>query len=70
MEIDNSFVPNAEDIDWTVLGKVSGIKNQGSCDAGYAFSTTGLLESYARISGADIILSDQQIVDCSTSYGT
>ena len=58
--------PTHEDIDWVMLGKVSPVKNQGACDAGYAFSTTGLLESYARIEGVDIILSDQQLVDCSS----
>ena len=68
IQVDDVVPPAAEDIDWTVLGKVSGVKNQGSCDAGYAFSTTGLLEAYARISGADIILSDQQLVDCSSDY--
>jgi hypothetical protein len=34
---------NLQDVDWQVLGKVSEVKNQGQCDAGYAFSSTGLI---------------------------
>jgi len=65
------FIPTAPDIDWVLNGKVSPVKNQGNCDAGYAFSTTGLLESYYLITkAANNSLSDQQLVDCSTSYGT
>lgn len=30
------------DTDWEAQGKVSPVKNQGSCDAGYAFCTTSL----------------------------
>jgi C1A family cysteine protease len=52
-------------------GKVSPVKNQGNCDSGYAFATTGLLESYYLITkSANHSLSDQQLVDCSSSYGT
>lgn len=70
VQVEDVVVPTAEDIDWTILGKVSGVKNQGACDAGYAFSTTGLIESYYRIAGGDVILSDQQLVDCSGAYET
>lgn len=30
------------DVDWEALGKVSAVKSQGSCDAGYAFSSASL----------------------------
>lgn len=65
-------VPNVPDVDWVVAGKVSPVKNQGGCDAGYAFATTGLLESYNMISknSSATLLSEQQLVDCSASYGT
>ena len=67
----DAFVPNMPDIDWVINGKVSTVKNQGGCDAGYAFSTTGLLESYSLITkNTSTSLADQQLVDCSGSYGT
>ena len=30
------------EVDWQALGKVSPVKNQGQCDAGYAFCSVGL----------------------------
>lgn len=32
-----------QDVDWDVLGKVSPVKNQGTCDAGYAFCSASLV---------------------------
>lgn len=39
------------DIDWTYLGKVTGVKNQGSCTSGYAFAATGVTESFFLMRG-------------------
>jgi cathepsin L len=62
-------VPNA-DIDWTTKGGVSSIKNQGQCGACWAFAATATCESYALIkSKLTVDLSEQQLVDCTTSYG-
>ena len=63
--------PILRQIDWQALGKVSEVGNQGICDAGYAFCSAGLIESfYAITQNKDLVLSKQQIVDCSASYTT
>lgn len=60
--------PNA-DIDWVAKGMVSGVKNQGSCGSCWAFSATGVMESHALLHGSRVSLSEQQLVDCSSSQG-
>lgn len=61
--------PINADIDWTTKGAVSPIKNQGSCGSCWAFSATGVLESWALMKGQTVSLSEQQLVDCSKKYG-
>ena len=46
--IDEMHTPLKE-VDWQALGKVSEVKNQGQCDAGYAFCSTSLFESFYLI---------------------
>ena len=57
-------------IDWVALNKVSAIKNQGLCGSCWAFSSTGAVESlYSIEKNKNSLLSEQQLVDCSSSYG-
>ena len=73
----NSSSETAQDIDdlpdsinWVTEGMVSAVKDQGSCGSCWSFSTTGSIESAHQIAtGEALLLSEQQIIDCSVSYG-
>eukprot|EP00461_Guttulinopsis_vulgaris_P004541 UN04543 len=54
--------------DWSAY--VGPVKNQASCGSCWAFSATGTLEAHLKIqTGKSYDLAEQQLVDCSGSYG-
>jgi len=58
-----------ETLDYRQRGLVSRVKDQGACGSCWAFATTGALESALAAQGRKILLSEQNLIDCSRNYG-
>jgi hypothetical protein len=58
VESDKKEVTPLREIDWQALGKISNVKDQGVCDAGYAFCSASLMESYYLFNNKTTSLSE------------
>lgn len=56
-------------IDWRSTGRVSRVKDQGSCGSCWSFATTGALEAITALRNKSTLLSEQNLIDCSSLYG-
>ncbi|MEY8699568.1 C1 family peptidase, partial [Enterococcus faecalis] len=59
-----------ESVDWRPKKVLTPVKDQGPCGASWSFAATGELESaYAIAHGELFPLSEQELIDCTGSYG-
>ena len=53
-------VPNGAELDWSKKGAVTPVKDQGSCNAGWAFATTGSIEGANQIATGKLLSLSEQ----------
>jgi C1A family cysteine protease len=67
---DFEYVPTNGVKNWITEGKVGPVLNQGSCGSCWAYSAAETVQSFWSISKGSLpSLSEQQLVDCTGSYG-
>lgn len=60
-----------KEVDWRTKNVVTPVRDQGSCGSCWSFAAAGCIEShYAIENGKQVILAEQQLVDCARDFVT